>query len=432
MCCWPKGGEYVETLESFLRSRSSASNRMINRKTLRCISCGTRITTRTGIGHAVVQKHKFPCPTCKVEIGYILDVGQEEPSLEYREPTNAKWDDGDGESEHMLLFYPEVMIPRNLEGFISPFVVTVGNHKDIVAYQKEEALRRNFKDKQWPVLQRVFVHFENGNLELIRKEAGALAGRIPDLDEEEKRGEWIVGMTRYFFDFFIADPQSSNQIEKSIALAYRKNEGELRGLASKYVKTGRMSALWKELKSIRREFMMLYESLLPLLMVRRYWRDDKQDIGEYQLSVKNFEDLKGLYIDTVETSFRLLVVGLAVELIATTGKPVIKTKAGGNKNIWWFEQMNNGIKGGQLDKHPVLNRITPALDLGLRNGAGHNSAHYDANSDQIVYVKGDDDNLNEVRLSYTLFVDKVFKAYCAFELLTVYFQWFFVAGGGKL
>lgn len=405
---------------------------MINRRTLKCISCGTRITTRTGIGHAAVQKHKFSCPICKVEIGYVLDVGQAELSLKYREPTNAKWDDAGGDSEHMLLFYPEVMIPKDLGGFMSPFVVTVGNHTDIVAYQKAEAIRRNFKDNQWPVLQRLYVHFENESLDLLRNESQSLAGKVPDLDDEEKRGSWVVGMTRYFFDFFIADPQRSSQIEKSIALAYRKHEAELRGLASKYVKTGRMSALWKELKSVRRQFMTLYESLLPLLMVRRYWRDDKQDIGEYKLSVKNFEDLKGLYIDSVETSFRLVVIGLAVELIATTGKPVITTKAGGNKNIWWFEQMNNGIKDGQLSKFPVFGPITAVLDLGLRNGVGHNSAHYDANSDQIVYVKGDDINLNEVRLAYTVFVDKVFAAYCAFELLTVYFQWFFVAGGGRL
>ena len=65
---------------------------MINRKTLRCVSCGTSVTTRTGIGHATVQKHKFPCPTCKVEIGFVLNVDQEAVNLEYDEPTNAKWD----------------------------------------------------------------------------------------------------------------------------------------------------------------------------------------------------------------------------------------------------------------------------------------------------------------------------------------------------
>lgn len=74
----------------------------------------------------------------------------------------------------------------------------------------------------------------------------------------------------------------------------------------------------------------------------------------------------------------------------------------------------------------------PALAVGLRNGVGHHSAHYDVVSDEIIYVKADDANLTEIRLPYTEFVDKVFAAYCAFELATVFFQWFFVAGGGRL
>src|SRR2546430_1576716 len=134
--------------------------------------------------------------------------------------------------------------------------------------------------------------------------------------------------------------------------------------------------------------MELYESLLPLLMVRRYWREDRQDIAGYELSVKNFEDLKGFYIDCVETSFRLLVIGLASILIEQTGSATIRTKKG-EEDIWWFEQLNNGIKNGQLDKYPVFIPITAALDLGLRNGVGHHSAHYEVGGDEIVYVKAD-------------------------------------------
>jgi len=35
-------------------------------------------------------------------------------------------------------------------------------------------------------------------------------------------------------------------------------------------------------------------------------------------------------------------------------------------------------------------------------------------------------------LSYTDFVTKVFHAYCAFELSSIFFQWLFVAGGGDM
>jgi hypothetical protein len=104
----------------------------------------------------------------------------------------------------------------------------------------------------------------------------------------------------------------------------------------------------------------------------------------------------------------------------------------GDKDIWWFEQINNGIKSGQLDKFPVFKSITASLDLGLRNGVGHHSAHYDVVNDEIAYVKADDATLIETRLPYTSFVDKVFAGYCAFEQASTFFQVLFVAGAGTL
>lgn len=404
---------------------------MINRKTLKCISCGTRVTTRTGIGNATVQKHKFPCPTCRVEIGFVLNVNQESPSLKYEEPYNAKWDDAAGESDTMVLFYPEVMIPRDLEHPMSPFIATFGNHKDIKEYQREEAIRRLSKDKLWPALQRAYVHFENGNLELMKKECQSLVVDMPDLAGQEERGGWLLAVTRKFFDRFVAHPGRSKKIEKAVAAASAKGEDELRALAGEYVRTGRMLALWKELKSVRTQFISFYESFIPFLMVRRYWKDHLQETAGYLLSTKNFEDLRPFYVDTVETSFKLLVIGLAVESIATIGKPIVRTKKG-DQDIWWFEQLNNGIKDTQLKKYAIFDRLRAALDLQLRNGAGHHSAHYDVNTDEIIYVKADGAKLEEVRLSYTHFVGKVFDAYCAFELLSVFFQWFFVAGGSTL
>lgn len=404
---------------------------MINRRQLQCVSCGTRVLTRTGIGHGTVQKHKFACPACGIEIGFVLDLDQEAGSLEYQEPSNATWIDIAEEGAATVLFYPEVMIPKGLPYPISPFVATFGNFTNIQDYQGSEGARRQIKDMVWPVLQRVYVHFENGNLDLMRKDGATIIHELPDLADDENRAGLLMSVTRHYFDVFVAHPDQFDDVGKAAARAVVANERAFRVLAEQYVTSGRMAALWKELKSVRRQFMGLYESLLPLLMVRRYWREDQQDITGYELSVKNFEDLKGFYIDCVETSFRLLVIGLATVLIAQNGAPIIST-ARGDKDIWWFEQMNNGIKNGQLDKYPVFSVITQALDTGLRNGVGHHSAYYDVAADEIVYVKADDANLNEMRLPYTCFVDKVFGAFCAFELATTFFHFLFVAGRGRL
>jgi len=404
---------------------------MINRKTLRCLSCGTKVTTRNGFGHAKIQKHRFPCPACRVEIGFVLELYQKAVSFKYEQPTNAEWINTGEDSEQMVLFYPELMIPKDLEAPMSPFVVTVHNLKNIEQYQREEAIRRASKDELWPALQRAYVHFENGNLPLMKKECQSVIKGMPDLTDQENRGGWILAITRQFFDRFVAYPKRSERIERVIATASRKAEKELRKLATEYVTSGRMTALWKEVKSVRTQFMCLYESLLPLLMVRRYWKSHHQKLELYMVSVKDFEELRTFYVDTVETSFKLLVIGLGVQVIADTGNVVIATKKG-NHDIWWFEQIKNGIKDTQLRKYPVFKQITEALDLKLRNGVGHHSAHYDLNTDAIIYATADGATMTHVSVPYTEFVDKVFQAFCAFELATVFFQWLFVAGGGKL
>jgi hypothetical protein len=198
-------------------------------------------------------------------------------------------------------------------------------------------------------------------------------------------------------------------------MAYGYHAEGFHKLANEYVNSGRMMALWKEIKSVRRQFLELYESLLPLLMVRRYWRPEERDLTKHHLSVKNFEDLKGLYIDCVETAYRLMVVGLGIELIATTGTTSVPTSKG-DRNIWSFEQVSNGVKDTQLQKYPLFDGMRSMLDLSLRNGVGHHSAHYDVGTDTIIYVKADEAALNENTLSYTDFVDKIFAAYCAFEI----------------
>ena len=198
----------------------------------------------------------------------------------------------------------------------------------------------------------MFVHFENGNLELINKDAAELVrSKLPDLSDDENRAGWLMSVIRHYFDLFVVDPTQSEDLGKAAARAARKGIGQaVRDLANQYVSSGRMSALWKEIKSVRRQYMDLYESLMPLLMVRRYWSDDQQDITNYEVSVKNFEDLKGFYIDCVETSFRLLVIGLALVLIDQTGNTKIQTKKE-EKDVSFVEQMNNGIENTQLDQY---------------------------------------------------------------------------------
>src|SRR4051812_46478897 len=68
---------------------------MIVRQVAECVSCESRIVTRTQIGHKDRQEHSFPCPTCGVSISFAFDLNQEKGQWKSRDPKNAKWVDSD-------------------------------------------------------------------------------------------------------------------------------------------------------------------------------------------------------------------------------------------------------------------------------------------------------------------------------------------------
>jgi hypothetical protein len=69
---------------------------MINRKTLECDACTTRIITRTAIGLGNRQVIAFPCPSCGVGIIFGMTIDQEAPAFEYEaKPDNAHWVDSE-------------------------------------------------------------------------------------------------------------------------------------------------------------------------------------------------------------------------------------------------------------------------------------------------------------------------------------------------
>ena len=87
-----------------------------------CISCGSKIITRTQIGHKDTQKHSFPCPTCGVVITYILDLDQRKASFKFRDPENGKWADDEDGAVKTLTFSDEIVVPASMPDFLSPVV----------------------------------------------------------------------------------------------------------------------------------------------------------------------------------------------------------------------------------------------------------------------------------------------------------------------
>src|SRR5262249_15266542 len=117
---------------------------MVNRNTLECQACSTRIITRTAIGHGDSQVHSFPCPNCGVGITYRIILDQKNVSIEYdQKPENARWLDSEEGAEHQVTFDTELLLPRDALStpFLTPFIAASPLFRDMRTFQRQEAVR---------------------------------------------------------------------------------------------------------------------------------------------------------------------------------------------------------------------------------------------------------------------------------------------------
>lgn len=298
---------------------------MINRRALVCISCGTKVITRTAIGHGDKQEHKFSCPKCGVEIRYTLFIDHRNVEFSYSEPKNGKWvEDLEGASQ-VLSFDAETPVPINLQDWISPFTSTIHYFKDREAYSRDETLRRAWLKKHLPVIERMIIHFERGNDILFDKDAKAI-GQVPSSFTSKGRLELLERLQMQAFNWFTDNTRGQiSRIKQRIALAKSISGSLYAQLAKEYKNSGRLSLLWTQINSIHHSFAMLYPFLSPPIKMR-YWQERFQDLSRLQLAEKKYDEMKQLYIDCYESLCRLLVICIGVESIIHHGNLAIPKK----------------------------------------------------------------------------------------------------------
>lgn len=387
---------------------------MINRNPLVCTACGVKVITRTAIGHGERQEHVFPCPGCGVEISFVLEIDQKKVNFRYRKPKNGRWVRSEKGAAYVLLFDAESMVPHNLPDFISPFIATVGNLIDPRAYMRDESMRRHFRESQWPVIERLIVHFDNENDALFDKEAARL-GLSANSATRLARLHLLTRVQERAFSWFTTSmPAQERRIQQRLALAESVSNDLFDILVDEYVQSGRMTNLWREIRSVRKAFMEHYPTLSPLIQMR-YWHRNLQDLSKFKISNKTFSSLRQLYINCFEILCRLLVIVVGIELIIHNRSLEIPTRKG-QMSLWDFEQMANGRKPEILKNYPVADLFVPALNPKLRNGIGHSSAHYTSASDEVVYDEPRGSKLVKHRMSYTAFCDQTLSLFSVLEL----------------
>jgi hypothetical protein len=403
---------------------------LIVRKTLRCITCESIVITRTQLGHKLLQEHAFPCPNCGVAISFVLDLDQKKAGWSYRKPTNADWVANEREKEAIktITFSDEIPIPLGKDDRFSPFIATFGNFKNWEQYRLDEGLRQLWVAKAWPYCERCMIHFERKQWDLFDKESSPSAGEVPDPATRLVR--LYTAIDAGFSKFTLNTMAQQTRVLQRVTLARAIAPKLFSRLAYEYLGSGRIFRLWNEIRNVRHAFVDDYSGLQPTLQTL-YWEKGQQDSDSYKLSDNRFDDLRQLYIDCFETLCRLLVISLGLEVIIHEGQLHIPTKKG-TMSLADFEALPNANKLGFLEKYPIQDLFLPVLDTKLRNGIGHNSAHYNVGSHEIFLYdsKGRDTVSN--KLGYTDFCLRVLRLFAAFELATMYHHKLHLFVGGKL
>ena len=407
---------------------------MINRRPLTCRGCQSKIVTRTQIGLGESQTHAFACPECGVSISFTIDLDQQQAAFSYRQPKNADWTDNEEGAIGAVALSQEIPVPtEGYHGFakstdfkLSPFIATVGRLENYEEYRRSEELRLGFVAR-FEEIERSITHFERSDWSLFDATMGmgekdpTATARLTDL----------YGAIESGLSLFTRTPSSRrDRIRQRLILASVKEPRLIRELGELMVDSGRMVNLWRQIAENRRLFVSEYNSLQPLVQMR-YWREELRTVTTFAVSTKRFAELRQLFLNTYETLCRLLVIGKTVEAVihvATLDIPLSKRSVGLDE----FETFANGVKCDHFATMVVWDLFEHALDRDLRNGIGHNAAHYDAQSDEISLVTSKGGATLTRRIGYTDFCNRVLNLFEAAELASVYHHWLHIHVDGRL
>jgi hypothetical protein len=189
-------------------------------------------------------------------------------------------------------------------------------------------------------------------------------------------------------------------------------------LAHEFLSSGRILKLWNEIAAIRRSFIKNYKGIQPLYQVY-YWEKELQKLDAFRLSDKEFDAFRQLYIDCFETTCRLMVIAIGIEMIILYKSLEVPTRKGA-MTLDDFEALPNAGKREHIKKCPIGGLFTSVIDTELRNGLGHNSAHFEKDTDQVILYDSKSSASVSRKLGYTEFCDCVVKLFAAFELAVMY------------
>jgi hypothetical protein len=387
---------------------------VINRRSLACDSCATRIITRTAIGLGNTQVLAFACPKCNVGIVFRMSLDQDAPSFQYEDkPENAHWVDTEDGATFEATFDVDYLVPREDVVYpcvpgafrLSPYMRAHGRFQSFQQFAAHESARRQWLNARRPVVGRLCVHFERKNWKLFSKELVSLDSEARS-DTQVKRFDYLSSAAREAIDLLtFRHSKITSVIDQRLALAKSISSELIHSLYEALHRARRLAEWWKQMQAVRFAYFDAYPNYHPVLQPL-YWKDRSDVVTGYVVSNKGFAVLKELYISAFETMARLSTIAVAVEAIIFHAKLELPTKKS-SLDIFAFEALSTANKRDHLLKYPTAEVFGDFLETRVRNGIGHNSARYDPVDDVVALVSSKDDQLVEARIPYTEFCRKV-------------------------
>jgi hypothetical protein len=341
-----------------------------------------------------------------------MTVDQHRPSFDYTLIKNGKWVANETASQFELRFDSENLCSRS-GGQMMPFLETVFLARDVE--KSRERFGRQFSAVRtgWPVIEKMLVHEGNENLELFNRCLPELGAKKTAESNIEMAAILMSILDQFSSEFLLDEGHARQRIIALIEKASSK-EARMRDALAHYQSEQRLNSLWQELTAIRRGWGKVYFMVAPIYWGLS-WDPAKASLDDYTLCQKRFEDLRSFFVDCFETFCRLSVVAAGFEGVAEIGQFAIPSHARA-RPVADLEIMPNGNKHTLLTPLRHGDIFVPFIDAKLRNGVGHNSAHYDVTTDTIAYRNHSPSRgIEDLSISYVRFCEKLVRLYGQLE-----------------
>ncbi|MEX2532077.1 MAG: hypothetical protein WD960_15030 [Gemmatimonadota bacterium] len=385
---------------------------MVVRQVLACDACAAKTITRVQVGHGDSQVHAFPCVSCGTGITFSLRIDRKNVKVEFGpDPTNASWVNDEVDAVQSLAFAVELLIPQEAlhAGMgMTPFLLTSQLFRDWPTFAKHEAHRRAWQMQAPTALARLRTHLERGNHELFIRDLEEFDRSLPDTAPDWRKLKEYADLLRVAANLMaLPRPDWLDRIQERTETAWETSRERVGQLVTESIDAGQSLQLWHELGSFADRFHERW-SLVGLLLQPAYWRDPSVAMEDFVVCDKRFSALKLLYIEAFETMCRISMLAVAVEAIISRRNLRIPTKKD-SMGVWDYDRLPNSQKSHHLKGLPVDDLFVPFMDTTLRNGIGHNSARYDAATDQVVWTAFKKSGPVENRMHYTNFCRSVLE-----------------------